>query len=113
MPENPPPPSSAESQTITATATSAPATEYTLSLQPRPQVTWDTETVNNEGLGRKSSKRCCIFHKKRNYDSTSSESDYEGDENGGGDGAKPIARKKGVQKQKGREKVPDFQRFHA
>ena len=36
-----------------------------LTLQPRPSVTWDNDVVDNEGLGRKSSKRCCIFHKQR------------------------------------------------
>ena len=36
-----------------------------LSLRPRSNVTWDENVINNEGMGRKSSKRCCIFHKKR------------------------------------------------
>ena len=61
--------------------------------------------IDNEGLGRKSSKRCCIFKKKRDWDESSTDSDSDG---GTGSGAaRPIARpKKGG-------KVPDFQRYHA
>jgi protein phosphatase 1 regulatory subunit 11 len=64
--------------------------------------------VDNEGLGRKSSKRCCIFHKKKAFgeSSTESDSDHETDKKGK-KGEKKIARpKKGDQ-------PPDFQRYHA
>ena len=98
-----------------------------LSLRPRNNVTWDEAVVNNEGLGRKSSKRCCIFHKARAFGESSTESsdDGSGDDGsassssgGGGSGnAKPIARKKNGTKKIGgignKPKVPDYQRFHA
>mmetsp|Transcript_16128 Transcript_16128/g.23924 ORF Transcript_16128/g.23924 Transcript_16128/m.23924 type:complete len:179 (-) Transcript_16128:136-672(-) len=35
-----------------------------LSLRPQSNVTWDQNVVNNEGLGRKSSKRCAYGTKK-------------------------------------------------
>eukprot|EP00603_Paraphysomonas_imperforata_P002636 CAMPEP_0114436662 /NCGR_PEP_ID=MMETSP0103-20121206/13581_1 /TAXON_ID=37642 ORGANISM="Paraphysomonas imperforata, Strain PA2" /NCGR_SAMPLE_ID=MMETSP0103 /ASSEMBLY_ACC=CAM_ASM_000201 /LENGTH=85 /DNA_ID=CAMNT_0001606965 /DNA_START=65 /DNA_END=322 /DNA_ORIENTATION=+ len=42
------------------------------------KITWDEEVVNNEHMGKKSSNRCCIFHKARRYDeSDSSESDSD------------------------------------
>eukprot|EP00752_Nemacystus_decipiens_P008900 g7945.t1 len=53
----------------------------TLRLRPRPSVTWGADVINNEGMGKKSSKRCCIFHKKRNFDeSDSDESDSDADD---------------------------------
>ena len=63
------------SQTMTTTAT---ITTETLALQePRPHVTWATGTVDNEGAGKKKSKKCCIFKKRRNFDESSSDSDHE------------------------------------
>jgi len=103
----------------------------------------DEGTVNNEGLGRKSSKRCCIFHKQRPFgESSTDSSDYDSDEsgsssssggefNGGGGGKKAAAgggggkKKKHGKKKKGKKiarpkssgegdkKVPDHQRYHA
>ena len=80
----------------------------------------DEDVLDNEGLGRKSSKRCCIFHKQRAFgESSTDSSDDENGQNsdsssssGGPRGnGKPIARKKtGEIKPK---KVPDYQRFHA
>jgi protein phosphatase 1 regulatory subunit 11 len=96
-----------------------------LSLRPRPAVTWDNGVVNNEGLGRKSSKRCCIFHKAREFGESSTESSedddhHNGDDSdssssgGGGSGAarRPMARKKDDTKKK-KKKFPDYQRHHA
>ncbi|KAJ7232089.1 phosphatase inhibitor-domain-containing protein, partial [Mycena rebaudengoi] len=46
----------------------------------RPRVAWDDDVVDNEGCGRKSSKICCIYHKPRNFDESSSdESDSDSD----------------------------------
>lgn len=76
--------------------------------------------MDNEGLGRKSSKRCCIFHKQREFgESSTDSSDEEGNRDSDGSSSsggptgnnKPIARKKlGETKSK---KLPDYQRFHA
>mmetsp|Transcript_10768 Transcript_10768/g.30546 ORF Transcript_10768/g.30546 Transcript_10768/m.30546 type:complete len:109 (+) Transcript_10768:359-685(+) len=54
----------------------------TLRLVPRRKkkgVRWTSETVDNEGLGRKNSKKCCIFHRRRAFGdwSDSEDSDQE------------------------------------
>lgn len=78
--------------------------------------------IDNEGLGRKSSKRCCIFHKERPFgeSSTDSENDSDGSSSSGGPGgggnSRPIARKKKGTHHKNYNKkqpIPDYQRFHA
>ena len=45
-----------------------------LRLNPRPHISFADDTVDNEHLGRKSSKRCCIYHKKRPFGESSTES---------------------------------------
>ncbi|KAF8206453.1 phosphatase inhibitor-domain-containing protein [Mycena galopus ATCC 62051] len=37
----------------------------------RQRVAWDEDVVDNEGCGRKSSKICCIYHKPKNFDESS------------------------------------------
>ncbi len=77
------------SSSITGTVTAAAS--VTLRLQPdaaaptvadpapgtapaaAPRLRWSEDTLNNEGLGRRSSKRCCIFHKQRKFGESSSE----------------------------------------
>lgn len=83
----------------------------------------DEEVVDNEGLGRKSSKRCCIFHKQRAFGESSTDSsdvDSDGSSSSGGpkngDEKDPNDNKKIARKKKGtvkKKKVPDYQRFHA
>ena len=101
-----------------------------LSLRPRSHVTWDDAVINNEGLGRKSSKRCCIFHKQRAFGESSTESseDDNSDNDGGGSTSsssssggggsgrarRPMVRKKKKRGEVGNKtKIPDYQRFHA
>ena len=52
----------------------APAPTLVLRLNPRPHISFAEDTVDNEHLGRKSSKRCCIYHKKRPFGESSTES---------------------------------------
>jgi len=77
---------------------------------------WDENVINNEGLGRKSSKRCCIFHKKKEFgeSDTESDSDFEFDANEEDKGRKKKdgSNIKGFG-EAGKQKTPDFQRFHA
>ena len=40
---------------------------------PSRRVKWTEDTIDNENLGRKKSKKCCIFHKKRAWDQSDSE----------------------------------------
>ena len=42
-------------------------------------VTWDSGIVDNEGMNRRKSKKCCIFHKQRPFDESDSESDDDSD----------------------------------
>ena len=45
-----------------------------LKLKNEKKVHWTEDTVNNEGMGKKKSKICCIYHKPRlNPDDTSSD----------------------------------------
>lgn len=46
-----------------------------LRLVRRPRVSWSQDTHDNEHDGKQSSKSCCIFHKKRAFDESSTESD--------------------------------------
>ncbi|KAI0342620.1 hypothetical protein BDW22DRAFT_1330162 [Trametopsis cervina] len=39
----------------------------------RPRVVWREDVVDNEHAGKKSSKICCIYHKPKRYDESSSE----------------------------------------
>ncbi|KAG5185445.1 phosphatase inhibitor-domain-containing protein [Tribonema minus] len=76
--------SAAMTETLQAPAEAkATTTTLTLRLQARKAVQWDEEVVDNENAGRKSSKRCCIFHKQRKFgesDSEESSSDLDDEE---------------------------------
>jgi protein phosphatase 1 regulatory subunit 11 len=104
----------------------------TLSLRAPPSVRWDESVLDNEGLGRKTSKRCCIFHKQRGFGESSTDSsdaEYDSDKSGsstasssaggGGDNGdkKPKhkkSRKHGkIARPKKKDATPDSQRFHA
>lgn len=53
-------------------------------------IRWAEDVVDNEGLGRKSSKVCCIYHKPRAVGESSSEedsSDSDSDSSGGEGGS--------------------------
>lgn len=76
----------------------------------------EESTIDNEGLGRKTSKRCCIYHKQRDFGESSTDS--SGEESDGGSSSdssssggpsknrkKPIARPK--------QKIANYQRYHA
>ena len=54
-----------------------------LKLKPKKEkinIKWSEDTVDNENMGKKSSKRCCIYHKNKAFgesDSDESDSDTE------------------------------------
>jgi len=50
-------------------------TVLTLELRPRRRVVWAEDVVDNEKMNKKKSKRCCIYHKKREFGESSSEND--------------------------------------
>jgi len=66
----------------------------------RRRITWAEDVVDNEGLGRKSSKVCCIYHRPREFGESSSEddssdSDSNSDDTGGDSGDDGGARMAG------------------
>ncbi|KAL1980202.1 hypothetical protein VTN96DRAFT_4468 [Rasamsonia emersonii] len=46
---------------------------------PTRHIRWREDVVNNEGMGKKSSKVCCIYHKPRPVGESSSESSSSSD----------------------------------
>ncbi|CAB11073.1 Type 1 phosphatases regulator ypi1 [Schizosaccharomyces pombe] len=77
--------SSSATVTIESTEESASISheesENVLHLQPEPvrRVRWTVSTVDNEHMNKKKSKVCCIFHKQRKFDESSSDSDSDSD----------------------------------
>ncbi|XP_060615327.1 E3 ubiquitin-protein ligase PPP1R11 [Anolis sagrei] len=79
---------SAASVGSTATLTETEVTEpenrsLTIKLRkrkPAKKVEWSSDTVDNEHLGRRSSKCCCIYEKPRAFGESSTESEDEDDE---------------------------------
>nr|POF10136.1 type 1 phosphatases regulator ypi1 [Quercus suber] len=75
------------SQTIVHTpAGPADTPSATLRLRAEPQenshVRWATDVVDNEGMGKKSSKVCCIYHKPKEPGDSDSDSDSSSSEDG-------------------------------
>eukprot|EP00920_Eleutheroschizon_duboscqi_P042144 GHVT01100887.1.p1 GENE.GHVT01100887.1~~GHVT01100887.1.p1 ORF type:complete len:234 (+),score=45.11 GHVT01100887.1:1070-1771(+) len=62
----------------TGTTSSVPAQVYLLHASAR-KVSWENGTVDNESLGRKRSKKCCVYHRQRSFGETSSESGWSSD----------------------------------
>lgn len=46
---------------------------------PKKKVSWKEGTVDNEFMNKKSSKKCCIFHKEKPFDEDDSDSEGECD----------------------------------
>ncbi|KAL0250424.1 hypothetical protein I308_102597 [Cryptococcus tetragattii IND107] len=73
------PPTRTSTATLTQTQTTPTDTppQTVLQLRAGPsterRVVWTEETVDNEGLGKKKSKICCIYHKPRAFDESSSD----------------------------------------
>lgn len=88
-----------------------------LTLRAQNSVTWDANVQENEGMGRKSSKRCCIFHKQRDFGESSTDSSDESDgsssSSDGGPSKKSIARRKRVGGGDRKKNIPNSQRYHA
>jgi len=106
------------------------APRVVLRLRPRRRITFSADTIDNEGMGKKSSKRCCIFHKQRDFGESSTESDSSDDSDCDDDDCRrrkkrpPAATKKKTPENaepndlpgagwSKRKVVPDYQRYHA
>lgn len=111
-----------------------------LRLRPRRRITWTEDTIDNEHMNKKSSKRCCIFHKARDFGESSTESDDSDDsDDSDSDCDDPNCRKRRKRPKKRApaepkndennnapknniapgagwskpKKIPDYQRYHA
>eukprot|EP00004_Rigifila_ramosa_P024764 TRINITY_DN7261_c0_g1_i1.p2 TRINITY_DN7261_c0_g1~~TRINITY_DN7261_c0_g1_i1.p2 ORF type:complete len:141 (-),score=27.13 TRINITY_DN7261_c0_g1_i1:38-460(-) len=51
--------------------------------QARRHIEWQAETIDNEHMNKKKSKKCCIFHKPRSFGESDTESS---DDNAGSSG---------------------------
>jgi len=49
------------------------------------RIRWGEDVIDNEGMGKKNSKVCCIYHKSRALDESSSESESESSDTGDSD----------------------------
>uniref|UniRef100_A0A668SGQ9 E3 ubiquitin-protein ligase PPP1R11 n=1 Tax=Oreochromis aureus TaxID=47969 RepID=A0A668SGQ9_OREAU len=68
-------------------STSSEGRSLTIKLRKRKtekKVEWSSDTVDNEHLGRRSSKCCCIYEKPRQFGESSSESEGDDDDEGCG-----------------------------
>ncbi|KAK5127410.1 hypothetical protein LTR85_006749 [Meristemomyces frigidus] len=94
------------SQTILQTQAGPSIPSATLRLRAEPdnsnRVRWAQDVVDNEGMGKKSSKVCCIYHKPKEPGDSGSESDSSSDdEDSDGEPDLSKARKAGGKKGKG------------
>lgn len=80
----------AEVLPVFAVAAHGSSTEHVLTVRSQPRiepiqdrggVTWSDDVVDNENMGKKKSKKCCIYHKPRTFGewSDSEDSDHECD----------------------------------
>lgn len=70
-----------------------PTQDVVINSEQPKQVSWGGDTLDNENLGRKSSKVCCIYHKRRAFAESSSESSSNSDTDDG-EGAKKALRQR-------------------
>lgn len=91
---------------VTAAETPEGREEATGAASTQKQVSWDEGTLDNENMGKKSSKVCCIYTKPRAFAESSSESSSSGSDSssdsGGGEGAKKANRRRKARKSKDR-----------
>ena len=67
-------------RTTTELESEAPTVRLVLKKQKKAKkVVWAEGTVDNEGMEKKSSKKCCIYHKPKAFGESSSESSSESD----------------------------------
>ncbi|QIW98065.1 hypothetical protein AMS68_003583 [Peltaster fructicola] len=108
-------PASSGSQTILETRADGPATLRLRGAHETDQrrIQWAEDVIDNEGMGRKSSKVCCIYHKPGADDSDSSESSSESDDEPdlsraqrSGDGKRRGQKSQGGDKSKGKARRP-------
>ncbi|KAJ4294291.1 Type 1 phosphatases regulator ypi1 [Kalmusia sp. IMI 367209] len=89
---------------------SAPSGTLRLRAEPAEQrhIQWASDVVDNEGMGKKSSKVCCIYHKPREVGESSDESssDSSSDEDSDSEPDNSTARPVGGRKSGRRGRKP-------
>ncbi|KAF2809679.1 uncharacterized protein BDZ99DRAFT_34035 [Mytilinidion resinicola] len=84
----------------------------TLRLRAEPaeerHIQWAEDVIDNEGMGKKSSKVCCQYHKPRPYDESSDESssdssDSDSDSEPDNSTARPVGGRRGGGRPQGRK----------
>ncbi|KAK2625856.1 hypothetical protein QTJ16_005168 [Diplocarpon rosae] len=102
--EHQPPSFARQTQTTTQTDTpSETRTQPILHLRGAPReaapterrIQWAEDVIDNEGLNRKKSKVCCIYHAPKGIDESSDESESDESDSDSGDdgGARPAGGK--------------------
>ena len=83
----------------------APTQDTTPSTRNRRRIRWDESVIDNEGMGKKSSKVCCIYHAP--HEPGDSESDSDSSSSDDSDGGEPdlsrAQRAGGAKARKGRK----------
>jgi len=96
------------SRTILQTNTNA-TPSATLRLRAEPEesqrVRWAEDVVDNEGMGKKSSKVCCIYHKPHEPGDSDSDSDSSSESDGGSEPDLSRAQKAGGKEGRRHERV--------
>jgi len=72
-------------ETVRRKESQAPSEVLTLRLVPQRRkkkkaVQWAEEVVDNENMGKKSSKKCCIFHKQRKFGDWDTDEDSDAED---------------------------------
>lgn len=49
------------------------------------RVSWEEDVVDNEGMGKKKTKICCIYHRPKQFDESSDEDSSDSDSDSGSD----------------------------
>ena len=65
-----------QTETATATADETPLVLRLAAPEDR-RVHFSEDVVDNEHMGKKKSKKCCVFHKRRRFDESDTESEGE------------------------------------
>ncbi|KAK5152301.1 Type 1 phosphatases regulator ypi1 [Recurvomyces mirabilis] len=71
--------------------------------EPPPRVRWAEDVVDNEGMGKKSSKVCCIYHKPKEPGDSESEDDSSSSSDNDSELDLSRARKAGAGKGRGKD----------
>lgn len=70
----------------------SPRQQQQPAAEPSRRIRWSEDVIDNEGMGKKSSKVCCIYHAPREPGDSDSESDSSSDDDSGSDSEPDLSR---------------------